>query len=87
MVSQSLRLDPDGFLVTNGEGPEKFTRAEQRWANHYEWLKSRGYLLRPRYAPGWVPSWKGKKRPRPAPYYEDGQIPFVSFTAHSLYII
>jgi hypothetical protein len=32
------------------------------WRQHYEWLKGRGYLLRPRYAPDWVPSWEGSKR-------------------------
>ncbi|KAF5366345.1 hypothetical protein D9757_011467 [Collybiopsis confluens] len=29
------------------------------WANHYDGLKERGYLLRPRYRPGWVASWIG----------------------------
>ncbi|KAG2135813.1 hypothetical protein DEU56DRAFT_737574 [Suillus clintonianus] len=71
-------LDPDGFLPTDGEGPEKFTKTEQRWANNYEWLKTRGYLLRPRYAPNWVPSWKGEKKPKPSLFYEDGQMPFRS---------
>ncbi|KAG2367123.1 hypothetical protein BDR07DRAFT_1351562 [Suillus spraguei] len=32
------------------------------WRRQYEWLKVRGYLLRPRYAPDWVPSWEGSKR-------------------------
>ncbi|KAJ6611269.1 hypothetical protein B0H10DRAFT_1918894, partial [Mycena sp. CBHHK59/15] len=29
------------------------------WLDHCEWLKEKGYLLRPRYQPGWVPSWIG----------------------------
>ncbi|KAJ3712479.1 kinase-like domain-containing protein [Lentinula raphanica] len=29
------------------------------WREHYHWLKSKGYLLRPRYHPDWVPSWTG----------------------------
>ncbi|KAF5376842.1 hypothetical protein D9757_004435 [Collybiopsis confluens] len=29
------------------------------WRDHYEWLKDRGYQLRPRYRPGWVASWLG----------------------------
>ena len=29
------------------------------WRDHYDWLKERGYLLRPRYRPGWVASWIG----------------------------
>ncbi|KAG8994897.1 hypothetical protein FRB94_009612 [Tulasnella sp. JGI-2019a] len=30
---------------------------EQLWVNRYNFLKERGYLLRPRYRPGWTPSW------------------------------
>ena len=33
---------------------------EYFWRDHYKWLKECGYLLRPRYAPGWVPSWEVK---------------------------
>ncbi|KAF5376355.1 hypothetical protein D9757_008688 [Collybiopsis confluens] len=29
------------------------------WRDHYEWLQDKGYRLRPRYRPGWVPSWLG----------------------------
>jgi hypothetical protein len=42
------------------------------WRRQYEWLKVRGYLLRPRYAPDWVPSWEGSKRH--ASDCEDGRI-------------
>ncbi|KAI8993982.1 kinase-like domain-containing protein [Trametes punicea] len=28
------------------------------WRDHQVWLQERGYMLRPRYRPGWVPSWK-----------------------------
>ncbi|EIW87279.1 hypothetical protein CONPUDRAFT_116467 [Coniophora puteana RWD-64-598 SS2] len=35
---------------------------EQWWASHHDWLASSGYQLRPRYTPGWVPSWKGSKK-------------------------
>lgn len=30
------------------------------WRDHQEWLKGRGYMLRPRYRVGWVPTWKGE---------------------------
>lgn len=33
------------------------------WRDHQVWLQERGYMLRPRYRPDWVPSWhkdKGK---------------------------
>lgn len=29
------------------------------WKDHFLWLKDVGYQLRPRHAPGWVPSWRG----------------------------
>jgi len=34
------------------------------WTRHFQWLKDCGYLLRPRYAPDWVPSWRGTKKGR-----------------------
>lgn len=39
---------------------------EEWWRDHYDWLKSKGYELRPRYRPGWTPSWKvtGRRRSR-----------------------
>ncbi|EGO02248.1 hypothetical protein SERLA73DRAFT_178094 [Serpula lacrymans var. lacrymans S7.3] len=44
------------------------------WCDHFQWLKELGYLLRPRYAPGWVPSWQNTKKR----WYhcEDAQIPW-----------
>lgn len=46
------------------------------WRDHFLWLKDKGYLLRPRYHPDWVASWKGAKKS----YLqcEDGQIFDVS---------
>lgn len=34
-------------------------KLELYWRDRYHWLKERGYLLRPRYHPEWVASWKG----------------------------
>ena len=31
---------------------------EMFWVEQQSWLKERGYNLRPRYQPDWVPSWK-----------------------------
>lgn len=38
----------------------KLTVSETVWRDHSEWLKTQGYMLRPRYRVGWVPEWKGK---------------------------
>ncbi|KAF9818792.1 hypothetical protein IEO21_02572 [Rhodonia placenta] len=32
---------------------------ELRWQERQPFLQSKGYALRPRYRPGWVPSWRG----------------------------
>lgn len=32
---------------------------EARWRDRYHFLHSKGYTLRPRYHPEWVPSWLG----------------------------
>lgn len=32
---------------------------EEWWRDRYEFLQSKGYILRPRYKPGWIPSWQG----------------------------
>lgn len=34
---------------------------EKWWVGHQPWLESRGYMLRPRYRPGWTPSWHSSK--------------------------
>ncbi|KAI0330382.1 hypothetical protein GY45DRAFT_1250942 [Cubamyces sp. BRFM 1775] len=33
--------------------------SERRWRERYEFLKKKGYKLRPRYHPKWKPSWTG----------------------------
>ncbi|KAF9046310.1 hypothetical protein BJ165DRAFT_1470525 [Panaeolus papilionaceus] len=32
--------------------------SELYWIHREPWFKSRGYSLRPRFTPGWIPSWK-----------------------------
>ncbi|CAE6453712.1 unnamed protein product [Rhizoctonia solani] len=38
--------------------PERRSEAEERWVLFQPYLYSKGYRLRPRYQPHWVPSWK-----------------------------
>ncbi|KAJ6629474.1 hypothetical protein B0H10DRAFT_1939855 [Mycena sp. CBHHK59/15] len=41
----------------------ELTRAvELFWSDRCDWLKEKGYILRPRYQPGWVPSWITTKK-------------------------
>ena len=52
-------LEAFGEVHTPRNG--RLAEYETWWSQHYEWLKEQGLLLRPRYAPDWVPSWQGKK--------------------------
>lgn len=38
--------------------PEERSDAEKRWVALHPYLQSKGYQLRPRYRPDWIPSWK-----------------------------
>ena len=44
---------------------------EQFWLDHQVWLAGKGYMLRPRYRPGWKPSWEEGNRDAWM-HYEDG---------------
>ncbi|KAI0773748.1 kinase-like domain-containing protein [Fomes fomentarius] len=50
-TSSSSSVDPNDVYV-------KFTASELFWKDRQQFLQSRGYMLRPRYRPGWIPSWK-----------------------------
>ncbi|KAJ7179691.1 kinase-like domain-containing protein [Mycena filopes] len=52
--------------------PENMGAREYFWRDYRPWLLERGYRLRPRYQPGWVPSWKTYMQRR---YAEDSQRP------------
>ena len=42
--------------------PEQLDAREVWWRDRYDQLNNYGYLLRPRYSPQWVPSWKSSSR-------------------------
>lgn len=52
------------------------TKEERLWRSRYDMLESRGYCLRQRYKPDWVPSWLKSKRP--AALHEDYAAHWVS---------
>ena len=45
----------------NAQDEHRLYDYEYFWRDSYHWLKERGYLLRPRYHPEWVASWKDTK--------------------------
>jgi hypothetical protein len=75
-MSQRLQDYLDNPTAWNGEieGPETW------WVAHQEALEHAGYMLRPRYRPGWKPPWAGTNKNLYE--FEDGQLQSVS--AHAL---
>ena len=53
-----LQMELTAFGTTQRLPPETRDEREAWWINQFNWLKDRGYILRARYAPDWVPSWK-----------------------------
>ncbi|TFK92743.1 hypothetical protein K466DRAFT_539332 [Polyporus arcularius HHB13444] len=54
---------------------------ELYWRDRHDWLKERGFELRPRFRPGWTPSWKGTNRTIIS--CEDGMRLMVCALAHT----
>ncbi|ELU36548.1 Pkinase domain-containing protein [Rhizoctonia solani AG-1 IA] len=69
----------DYDIVSSGN---KRSGAEERWVSFQPHLLSKGYLLRPRYHPDWIPSWKttGLR----AEYCEDSIDCMVWYTDHQI---
>lgn len=51
---------PLGTTTTNSPGG--LAAPELYWRDRQPWLQERGYMLRSRYKPDWVPSWQGTKK-------------------------
>ncbi|KAF9230234.1 kinase-like domain-containing protein [Melanogaster broomeanus] len=60
--AQRAEKEVSVFGTNRRLSPEELDGREAWWCAHYEQLKARGYLLRPRYSPEWVPSWKISKK-------------------------
>ncbi|KZT13173.1 uncharacterized protein LAESUDRAFT_638707 [Laetiporus sulphureus 93-53] len=54
--SSAVQPQPNGDIFAS------LLSFEIRWRDRQPFLESRGYMLRPRYRPGWVPSWRGTAR-------------------------
>lgn len=61
-----------GELDATAMAEYRLYSVEIYWRDHYFWFKEHGYLLRPRYHPEWVASWKGSKQNRLD--FEDAQV-------------
>ncbi|TFY54583.1 hypothetical protein EVG20_g9647 [Dentipellis fragilis] len=50
------------YEAATEKGVYNLTTAEEAWRDRRDTLVTRGYELRPRYRPGWTPSWLGTRR-------------------------
>ncbi|KAJ7782455.1 hypothetical protein DFH07DRAFT_909280 [Mycena maculata] len=53
--------------------PGSLTINDIYWRDLAPWLEECGYMLRPRFRPGWIPSWKLKGTGGPVMVHEDAQ--------------
>lgn len=70
MLREAEGVDIDAFI--NDWTPDKLTLCERWWVRRQPFLEERGYMLRPRYRPGWVASWQAEVDDYHD--YEDGEI-------------
>ncbi|KZT13122.1 uncharacterized protein LAESUDRAFT_639482 [Laetiporus sulphureus 93-53] len=72
MSKDSLALRAQELIEEGDEIFSSLSSWETAWADRQMFLESRGYMLRPRYRSGWIPSWKGTgKHPM---FFEDSVI-------------
>ncbi|RDB20053.1 hypothetical protein Hypma_013004 [Hypsizygus marmoreus] len=67
MTSSSSHSQPERFDYSSGRWSPK----ERFWVAHQPFLLSRGYRLRPRYDPNWIPSWEQSGDPIDKTHCED----------------
>ncbi len=66
-----------------GRQPGDLDELEIWWVERQEALEAAGYMLRSRYRPGWIPSWRGTSK-----FYldvEDG--PSISVSAFYVFLV
>ncbi|KZV74071.1 kinase-like protein [Peniophora sp. CONT] len=52
------KFGPEWNTPEADEALGKLSTFESAWRDRQEFLESRGYMLRPRLRPGWIPSWR-----------------------------
>ena len=69
-------------LDTGGREIGDIDPVEAWWVERQEVLERAGYMLRPRYRPGWKPSWAGTNKEYSR--CEDGQLQWVRVNLFAL---
>lgn len=71
MPDDEVQFDPE-YEARVDQVYSSLSPDEERWRDRQRFLQSMGYMLRPRFRPGWVPSWRGKMPAIRPEYSEDG---------------
>ncbi|KAL5638219.1 hypothetical protein ACGC1H_005054 [Rhizoctonia solani] len=78
-MSTDLQVPPAPTTLVGLEDDDVvygLNNTEQEWVIHEPYLKAKGYTLRPRYRPDWVPSWKSNGK-YPADCEDSWELPAV----------
>ncbi|KII92692.1 hypothetical protein PLICRDRAFT_679064 [Plicaturopsis crispa FD-325 SS-3] len=70
MSKPPVQPSPTSDVVVGG-----IAKRERFWVQHYTWLEERGYRLRKRFAPDWIPSWLETNKL--LDYFEDSRSVFT----------
>jgi hypothetical protein len=74
--SNNSALKPEQVLRPGMIDRTVLQSVEVFWCDRQKWFEDCGYMLRPRYIPGWKPSWLGKSG-KLVIEYEDAQMVVV----------
>ncbi|KAJ7028519.1 hypothetical protein C8F04DRAFT_1118960 [Mycena alexandri] len=61
-VKERLRPPLQGVTASDASFLGDLLEGEVFWRDRQVWLQGCGYMLRPRYRPGWIPSWRGTNK-------------------------
>ncbi|KAF9005485.1 kinase-like domain-containing protein [Cyathus striatus] len=77
-------LNTDQGSEYSKEESAQYAEYETFWRDHQTWLKTAGYILRPRYYPEWVPSWLTDDPNKRRLVTEDSAIPILGSVLDAL---
>jgi len=61
-LADDTNVPPEDQPKRKKYDPEVLLEYEAWWRDRQPWLQDNGYILRPRYRPDWIPSWRGNKK-------------------------
>lgn len=84
---QNTRTTLRALNEEQGAESARLSSAEIRWRDRQPFLAARGYLLRPRYHVGWIPSWKDKPDIEPELCEDSLELPVSQWITSTLPLV